>query len=178
MERHTDGWMDDWQKVITIAHLEHSSGELKRSTVDFMIELFNSFPASGDWCLLITFANSLDPDQAWQNLGCNLNPNCLTLWWYSWKSWLKKIHRGQKSMPNYPECKELMMLMWYFFLIFFVTEFLYKSMLVGTHLNCLDKSIKNICCWYSFELPGKVKAIQMSTNNICFYKEADKNAWM
>ena len=25
----TDGWMDDGQKVITIAHPEHSSGELK-----------------------------------------------------------------------------------------------------------------------------------------------------
>ena len=25
----TDGWIDDGQKVITIAHPEHSSGELK-----------------------------------------------------------------------------------------------------------------------------------------------------
>ena len=39
---------------------------------------------SGDFCrLLITFANSLDPDQAWQNVGPDLNPNCLTFWWYS-----------------------------------------------------------------------------------------------
>ena len=28
----TDGWTDDGQKVITIAHPEHSSGELKRNT--------------------------------------------------------------------------------------------------------------------------------------------------
>ena len=33
----------------------------------------------------------------------------------------------------------------------------------------------SICCWYSFELPRLVKAIQMSTNNICFYKEVDKS---
>ena len=33
---------------------------------------------------------------------------------------------------------------------------------------------KNICCWYSFELPRQVEAIQMSTNNICFYKEKQK----
>ena len=41
---------------------------------------FNSFPASGDFCrLLITFANSLDPDQARQNVGPDRDPNCLTL---------------------------------------------------------------------------------------------------
>ena len=34
---------------------------------------------SGDFChLLITFANSLDPDQAQQNVGPDLDPNCLT----------------------------------------------------------------------------------------------------
>ena len=38
-----------------------------------------SLPASGDYChLLITFANSLDPDQARQNVGPDLDPNCLT----------------------------------------------------------------------------------------------------
>ena len=41
--------------------------------------LFISLPASGDFChLLITFANSLDPDQARQNVGPDLDPNCLT----------------------------------------------------------------------------------------------------
>ena len=40
----------------------------------------NSFPASGNFCrLLITFANSLDPDQARQNVGPDVDPNCLTL---------------------------------------------------------------------------------------------------
>ena len=34
---------------------------------------------------------------------------------------------------------------------------------------------KSICCWYSYELPRLVKAIHMSTNNIFFYKEADKS---
>ena len=33
---------------------------------------------------------------------------------------------------------------------------------------------KSICCWYSLELPRLVKAIQMSTNNICFHKENQK----
>ena len=41
----------------------------------------NYFYASGDFCcLLITFANSLDPDQDQQNVGPDLDPNCLTLW--------------------------------------------------------------------------------------------------
>ena len=39
--------------------------------------LLNSVPASGDFCrLLITFASSLDPDQARQNVGPDLDPNC------------------------------------------------------------------------------------------------------
>ena len=33
---------------------------------------------------------------------------------------------------------------------------------------------KGICCGYSFELHRQVDAIQMSTNNICLYKEVDK----
>ena len=38
-------------------------------------------------------------------------------------------------------------------LIFF-SDFLYKSLV----------------CLYTFEFPGLVEGIQMSTNNICFYK--------
>ena len=34
---------------------------------------------------------------------------------------------------------------------------------------------RSIICGYSFELP-LVEAIQMSTHNICFYKEVDKSA--
>ena len=41
---------------------------------------FNSFPTSGDFSrLMITFANSLDPDQVRQNVGPDLDPNCLTV---------------------------------------------------------------------------------------------------
>ena len=41
--------------------------------------LFNSFLASGNFCHpLITFANSLDPDQARQNVGPDLEPDCWT----------------------------------------------------------------------------------------------------
>ena len=46
--------------------------------------LFNSLPTRGDFCcLLITFANSLDLDQARQIVGPDLYPNCLTSEWYS-----------------------------------------------------------------------------------------------
>ena len=48
------------------------------------------FPTSGDFCidncchLLITLVpvNSLNPDQARQNVGPDLDPSCLTLRWY------------------------------------------------------------------------------------------------
>ena len=36
--------------------------------------------------------------------------------------------------------------------------------------------LKSIFCWYSFELPRLVEAIQISTNNICLYKEAEKKS--
>ena len=40
--------------------------------------VFNSLPPRGDFCcLLITFANSLDPDQARPFVGPDLDPNCL-----------------------------------------------------------------------------------------------------
>ena len=35
--------------------------------------------------LLIIFAKNLDPGQARQNVGHDLDPNCLTFWCYSWK---------------------------------------------------------------------------------------------
>ena len=36
--------------------------------------------------MLIIFANSLDPDQARRKVGPDLDPNCLTHLWYSWKN--------------------------------------------------------------------------------------------
>ena len=51
--------------------------------------------------LLITFANSLDPDQALQNVGPDLNPICLTLS-------MKKFCKQQKSMKNSSGGKELL----------------------------------------------------------------------
>ena len=41
--------------------------------------LVNSFLAGGDCHQLITFAINLDSDQNQQNVGPNLDPNCLTL---------------------------------------------------------------------------------------------------
>ena len=42
--------------------------------------LIDSVPASGEFChLLMIFANILDPDQAGQNVGPDLDPNCLIL---------------------------------------------------------------------------------------------------
>ena len=60
--------------------------------VFFLVEHTIPIPASVVCCqcrLLITIANSLDPGQARQNVGPDLDPDCLTLWWCSWKNYLK-----------------------------------------------------------------------------------------
>ena len=73
----------------------------------------NSFPTSSNFCrLLITFANSLDPDQARQNVGPDLDPNYLTLWWYSWKicfwkKFKKNILRRQKKHAKLPSMQRV-----------------------------------------------------------------------
>ena len=45
--------------------------------------------------LLITFANSLEPDQARHKAWPDLVPNCLTLWWYSCKNFSRKFLKNQ-----------------------------------------------------------------------------------
>ena len=48
--------------------------------------LFYFFSTSVNFCcLLISFTNSLDPDQARQNVGPDLASNCLTLTFLAWK---------------------------------------------------------------------------------------------
>ena len=76
---------------------------------------FNSFPTSGNICrLLITFANSLDPDQARRNVGPDLDPNCLTLWWYSLKDFFffVKINLKKKSTDEKKNAKLPRMQSW------------------------------------------------------------------
>ena len=71
---------------------------------------YRTLLVNSNFCrLLITFANSLDPDQDRHNVGPDLNPNHLTLWWCSWKNFLKKwilkkSTDDNKSMKNYPAC--------------------------------------------------------------------------
>ena len=67
----------------------------KKKKIEFTFEwmlkqcCINSFPASGDFCcLLTTLANSLGLAHF---VGPDLDPNCLTLSWYSWKIFLKKL---------------------------------------------------------------------------------------
>ena len=59
--------------------------------------------------LLITFANSLDPDQDQQNVGPDLDPNCLCRTHDFLKKFIlkKKSADDKENMKNYPECKEL-----------------------------------------------------------------------
>ena len=52
----------------------------KASSLIIMVFFFNSFLASGHFChLMVTFSNSLDPDQDRHNVSPDLDPKCLTL---------------------------------------------------------------------------------------------------
>ena len=78
-------WRNIHPKTIVIFFF--SLQEITRQKLPFLWTCSNSVLASGDFCrLLITFANSFDPDQDRQNVGPDLDPNCLTLWWYSRKN--------------------------------------------------------------------------------------------
>ena len=72
--------------------------------------MLNSFIASDDFCrLLLTFANSLDPDQDQLDIGPDLDPNWLTSEriLFEKANFEKKSADDNKSMKNYPACKEL-----------------------------------------------------------------------
>ena len=59
--------------------MKYFSQGFSQKVVSTSCFVFNSLPTRGDFCcLLITFANSLDPDKAQQNVGPDLDPNCLT----------------------------------------------------------------------------------------------------
>ena len=75
------------------------------------LDTSHAFNSVSECHLLITFANSMNPDQARQNVLPDLCPNCLTLWLYSWKNISKKLILKKKSADNkkawknYPACK-------------------------------------------------------------------------
>ena len=63
----------------------------------------DSFFTSGDFCrLLITFANSSDPDQGQQNVVPDLDPNCLSIPTVFLKEFFnsKKVSRQQQKHEN------------------------------------------------------------------------------
>ena len=53
--------------------------------------------------LLMTSANSLDPDKAWKNVRPDVDPNSFTLWWHSWKNFLKMLilKTNQQTTKNH-----------------------------------------------------------------------------
>ena len=66
------------------------------------LKIVNPFLTSGDKCgLLITFRNSLDPDQAWQTIESDLDQNCLPLLFYSWKIfWICKLKNNSRCQKQ------------------------------------------------------------------------------
>ena len=77
------------------------------SFLPFIKHSFKLFLAVATFCpLLLTFANSFDPDQARHNLGPDLDPNCLTLIFfpkgYFGEKKMKKVSRGQQNHEKLP----------------------------------------------------------------------------
>ena len=99
-----------WLMMNFIADVELFLYINHRLEIVFIIHL-NSSPAGGNFChLLIFFANSLDPDQAWHYVRPDLDTSCLALWWYSWKKFmknliLKTISKQWKKEENLAACK-------------------------------------------------------------------------
>ena len=68
----------DAGKKLEPNEIDFSQGFSKK-VVSRSCSVFNSLPAKGNFChLLITFANSLYPDQVQQNVRPDMDPNCLT----------------------------------------------------------------------------------------------------
>ena len=70
-----------WEQSLTFhAILNEESMRLDKHKKIIYTSSAESKLASSDFCrLLITFTNSLDPDQDRQNVGPDLDSNCLTL---------------------------------------------------------------------------------------------------
>ena len=78
----------------------------------FLFDFLNSFLSCGDFChRMINFANSLDPDPDQQNIGPDLDSGHTDsvrerIFLNTGRLILKKSADGNKSMENYPVCKE------------------------------------------------------------------------
>ena len=86
--------------------------DCSRRHIPILFCYFSSFLASGDFChLLITFANSLQPDQDLQNVVPDLDQNCLIdtlivfLKDFFEKFNFEKSADENESMKNYQACK-------------------------------------------------------------------------
>ena len=74
-----------------------------------MLIYFLTLHVSGDFCrLLISLADSLDPDQARQNVRPDLDSNCLTdgIPEKVWQMTKTKKHAKIPSMQIYPACMQ------------------------------------------------------------------------
>ena len=109
---------------------------------------------------MIIFANSLDPDQARQNVGPDLDPNCLTPWLYSWKNYLKNLR--QTRGPSGPKA-----LTWVLFKAYILVQGLNfsshtRKMRVKRGLVCGQ----NIC----YHVAASVVSFNLICNMTIFWK--------
>ena len=99
-----------WIKACKLSSKLADIDDINMLSPQIISHIFNSFPASGDFCqLLITFANSLDPDPAQQNVGPDLDPNCLMAFLKDFfeKVNLKKIPQKIKNHAILPSMQRI-----------------------------------------------------------------------
>ena len=72
--------MIDISEVKNVIELTGELAFKETEIINLVKNIFNSLPASGEFSPLLTiFANSLEPDQARQNVGPGLDPSWLFL---------------------------------------------------------------------------------------------------
>ena len=122
----------------------HRISEVSMNFYCFCISILilNSFPAcSNIVCrLLILLTNSLNPDQARQKVGPDLDPNCLTLWWYFWKNSLKmlifeKSADDRKNHAKLPSMQQVNYQHHYFIAWQLYNKLLWRFMFLRTYIN-------------------------------------------
>ena len=135
---------------------------------------FGSFGRQSIW-ICQSFSSTLIIIQTIHLVNISMSYNLM-----NWMELLLQIHILEKKRSSVDRTEVLAV--WEGCIIFnLITTYSYKRMVKQFRILQITAHVfsstlyKSICCGYSFELPQLVEAIQMSTHNIWFYKENQKN---
>ena len=117
------------------------------------------------------FGNSLDPDQAWQNVRPDLDPNYLTLWWYPCKNFLENVDfeknpqtiRSMKKLPSMQRVNTKLQLKCYL-LVSFVENICFNNVIdwFSPYMQTVWTQIRLLHVWQSGLVPLQFGKEQMA----------------